>query len=201
MWFCCLVAQSCLTLCNPMDCSTTGFPVLHHLLEFAQSHVHWVSDAIQPSHPLSSPSPPAFNLSQHQDLFLIREPFASGGQSIGASASASVLLMNIQDWFPLGLTGWISLQSKGLSRVFSRTIDQAYVISQSHSWATLQAELSEIIYKTSGSAWILTTSDFLINPGTVICFYWHTWFNNPQNEDLREDKITTFISPLGKKSP
>ena len=199
MWFCCLVAQSCLTLCNPMDCSTTGFPVLHHLLEFAQSHVHWVSDAIQPSHPLSSPSPPAFNLSQHQDLFLIREPFASGGQSIGASASASVLLMNIQDWFPLGLTGWISLQSKGLSRVFSRTIDQAYVISQSHSWATLQAELSEIIYKTSGSAWILTTSDFLINPGTVICFYWHIWFNNPQNEDLREDKITTFISPLGKK--
>ena len=65
---CCLVAQSCLTLCNPMDCSTPGFFSLHHLPKLAQTHVHWVSDAIQPSHPLSSPSP-AFNLSQHQGLF------------------------------------------------------------------------------------------------------------------------------------
>ena len=63
------VAQSCLTLCNPMDCSVPGFPVHHQLPELAQTHVHQVSDAIQPSHPLSSPSPPAFNLSQHQDLF------------------------------------------------------------------------------------------------------------------------------------
>ena len=63
------VAQSCLTLCNPMDCSLPGFPVHHQLPELTQTHVHWVSDAIQPSHPLSSPSPPAFNLSQHQDLF------------------------------------------------------------------------------------------------------------------------------------
>ena len=59
------VAQSCLTLCDPMDCSTPGFPVLHHLPELAQTHVHLVGDAIQPSHPLLSPSPPAFNLSQH----------------------------------------------------------------------------------------------------------------------------------------
>ena len=66
---CCSVAQSCLTLCKPMDCRMPGFPVLHHLLKLAQTHVHWVSDAIQPSHPLSSPSPPAFNLSQHQGLF------------------------------------------------------------------------------------------------------------------------------------
>ena len=64
-----IVVQLCPTLCNPMDCCTPGFPVLHHLPEFAQTHVHWVSDAIQPSHPLSSPSPPAFNLSQHQGLF------------------------------------------------------------------------------------------------------------------------------------
>ena len=63
------VAQSCLTLCNPRDCSTPGLPVHHQLLEFTQTHVHWVSDVIQPSHPLSSPSPPAFNLSQHQGLF------------------------------------------------------------------------------------------------------------------------------------
>ena len=66
---CCLVAQSCLTLCNPTDCSVPGSPVLHYLLEFAQTYVHWVSDAIQPSHPLLPPSPIAFNLSQHQGLF------------------------------------------------------------------------------------------------------------------------------------
>ena len=66
---CCLVTKLCLTPCDPVDCSTPGFPVLHHLLELAQTPVHWVSDAIQPSHPLSSPSPPAFNLSQHQGLF------------------------------------------------------------------------------------------------------------------------------------
>ena len=63
------VAQSCPTLCDPMDYSTPGLPVHHQLLEFTQAHVHWVGDAIQPSHPLSSPSSPAFNLSQHQGLF------------------------------------------------------------------------------------------------------------------------------------
>ena len=65
---CCLVAQSCPTLCDPMHWSMPGFPVLHHLPEFAQIHVHWVSDAIQPSYPLWSPSPPALNLFQHQSL-------------------------------------------------------------------------------------------------------------------------------------
>ena len=63
------VAQLCLTLCDPMDCSTSSLPVHHQLPEFTQTHVHWVADAIQPSHPLSSPSPPAFNHSQHQGLF------------------------------------------------------------------------------------------------------------------------------------
>ena len=81
----------------------------------------WVGDASQPSHPLSSPSPPSFNLSQHQGQF-----FRLGGQSIGVSASASVLPMNIQDWFPLRLTGLIFLQSKGLSRVFSNTTVQKH---------------------------------------------------------------------------
>ena len=67
---CCSVTQSCPTLCDPLDCSTPGFPVHHQLPELAQTHVHWISgDALQPSHPLSSPSPPAFNLSQHQGLF------------------------------------------------------------------------------------------------------------------------------------
>ena len=94
-----------------MDCSTPGFPVLHHFPELPQTHVHWVGDATQPSHPLSSPSPPAFNLSPQQGLFLMSQLFASGCQSIGASASASVLLINIQVWFPLVLTGLISLLS------------------------------------------------------------------------------------------
>ena len=66
---CCSISQSCLTLCRSMNCSTPGFPVLHHLPELAQTHVHWIIDAIQPSSPLLSPSPPAFNLSQHQVLF------------------------------------------------------------------------------------------------------------------------------------
>ena len=67
--YCCLVAQSCLTLCDPMDCNMPGFPFLHCLLEFARPYVHWVNDAIQQSHPRLTPFPPAFNLPQHQDLF------------------------------------------------------------------------------------------------------------------------------------
>ena len=103
-----------------MCCSMPGFPVLQCLPEFAQTHVHWVSDAIQPSHPLSSPSPPALNLSQHQGLF----QWVSSSQNI--RASASVLAMNIQGRFPSGLTGLVSLQSKGLARVFPSTIIQKH---------------------------------------------------------------------------
>ena len=117
---CCSVAKLYPTLCDPMDCRMPDFPVLHHLPQFAQTHVHWVNDAIQPSHPLLSPSSPALNLSQQQGLF----QRVSSSQSIGAKVldlqlSASVLLVNIYSWFPLGLTGLMSLQSKGLSRVFS----------------------------------------------------------------------------------
>ena len=108
------VAQSCPTLCNPMNCSTPGLPVHHQLLESTQAHVHWVRDAIQPSHPLSSPSPPAPNPSQHHS-FPMNQLFTSGGQSIGVSALASVLPKNTQDWSPLEGTGWISLQSKVIS--------------------------------------------------------------------------------------
>ena len=114
------VAQSCATLCHPMDFSMPGLPVHYQLLEFTKTHVHWVSDAIQPSHPLSSPSPFA-SVFPSIRVFSSESALHISGQSTGASASASVLPMNIQDWFPLGLTGWISLQSKGLSRVFSNT--------------------------------------------------------------------------------
>ena len=115
------VMQLCLTLCQPMDCSTPALPVHHQTLGLAQTHVHWVSDAIQPSHLLSSQSPPAFNLSQHQGLFQMCQFFASGGQSIVVSTSTSVLPVNTQDWSPLGWSGWLSLQSKGLSRVSSNS--------------------------------------------------------------------------------
>ena len=106
-----------------MDCSTPGLPVHRQLLEFTQTHVHRVGDAIQPSHSLSSPS--AFNLSQHQGLFKCVSSLHQVAKVLGVSALASVLPTNNQDWFPLGWTGWI-LQSKGLSKVFSNTTVQKH---------------------------------------------------------------------------
>ena len=99
------VSQLCLIICDPMDCSMPGFPVHHQLLELTQTHVHWVSDAIEPFHLLISSSVIPFSCLQSfpaSGSFQISQFFASGGQSIGVSASASVLPMNIQDWFLLG---------------------------------------------------------------------------------------------------
>ena len=124
------VAQSCLTVCNPMNRSTPGLPVHHQLPEFTQTYVHWVSDATQPSHPLSSPSPPALSLSQHQGL-LNESAFASGGQSIGVSPSTSVLPMNISGLISFRMGWLISLQSKGLSRVFSNITVQKHQLFSS----------------------------------------------------------------------
>ena len=121
------VAQSCPTLCNPMDCSMPGFPVHHQLPKLAQTHVHWVSDAIQPTiSPSIIPFSSCFQSFLASVSFPMSQFFASDGQSIGVSVSASVLPMNIQDWFPLGLTSWIPLQSKRLSRVFSNTTVQKH---------------------------------------------------------------------------
>ena len=95
------VAQSCPTLSNPMDCNTPGFPVHHQLPEFTQTHLHWVSDAIQPSHPLSSSVIPFSSCLQsypESGSFPMGRFFSSGGQSIGVSASTSVFPMNTQDW-------------------------------------------------------------------------------------------------------
>ena len=100
-----LVTESRLALCNTTDCSTPGSPVLHHFLEFAQTHVHWFCDAIQPSHPLSPPSPPAFNLYQHQGLFQWVDSFHpwpkdwSFSFSISPSNEYSVLISFRIDWF------------------------------------------------------------------------------------------------------
>ena len=135
---CCYsVANLCLMLCDSMNYSTPGYSVLHYLQEFAQIHDYWVGDAIQPSHPVvpfshlqSFPASGSFQTSQL---------FTSDRPNIGVSASALVLPMNIQDWFPLAWTGWISLKSKVLSRVLSNTTVQkhqffgAQLSSQSNS--------------------------------------------------------------------
>ena len=131
--------RSVVPLCDPMNRSTPGLPVHHQLPKFTQTHLHRVDDAIQPSHPLSFPSLPAINLSQHQGLFKWVSSLQSGGQSIGVSASTSVLPMNTHDWSPLGCTDWISLQSKGLSRVLSSTTVQKHLIDAfqlSHPYMT-----------------------------------------------------------------
>ena len=120
-----LVTQAYPTLCDPMDCSMAGFPVHHQFLELAQIQVHLVGDAIQPSHPLSSSLPPAFNLAQHQGLF----QWVSSSHQVAkvlVSASVSALPMHVKDWFLLGLTNLISLQSRGLQRVFSNNTVQLF---------------------------------------------------------------------------
>ena len=120
------VTQSCPSLCDPMDCSMPGFPVRHQLLELAQTQCllnRWCHPTI-----LSSVVP-FFSCLQSfpaSGSFLMSQLFAWGGQRIGVSASTSVLPMNIKDWSPLGWTGCISLQSKGLSRVFSNTTVQKH---------------------------------------------------------------------------
>ena len=113
------------TLCDLMDCNMLGFPVHHQLPELTQTHVH--GDGMPSNHlilccplllwPQSCPASGSFQISQF---------FASGGQNIGIPASTSVPPMNIQDWSPLGWTGWISLQSKGLSRIFFNTTVQKH---------------------------------------------------------------------------
>ena len=134
--FWCSVTKSGPTLWDPMGCSSPGFHIFHYLPNFAQTHVHWVNDSIQPSHfsvfpvsscPQSFPASGSFSMSQF---------FISGCQGTRASASASVLPMNTQDWSPLGWTGYISLQSKGLSRVFSNTTVQKHQFfsTQSSLW-------------------------------------------------------------------
>ena len=137
-----------------MDCSMPGLPVHHQLPEFTQTHAYCVGDSIQPSHPLLSPSPPSFSLSQHQGLFKWVQLFTSGGQRIGVSASTSVLPMNIEGWFPSGWTGWISLQSRGLSRVFSNTTVQKhqFFCAQLSLWANSHIH-TWLLEKPSILAW------------------------------------------------
>ena len=155
-----------------MDCSTPGLTVHHQLPEFTQTHVHSVGDAIQPSHPLSSPFPPVVPFSSHlqsfpaSGSFQMSQFFVSGGQSIGVSASTSVLPMNIQDRFPLGWTGWISLQSKGLSRVFSKTTVQKYQF-----FLNLTLVRTRLLTNWAvGSEWIISVSYHLMISKNVFTY-------------------------------
>ena len=144
---CCSVTQSCLTFCGPMDRSTPGFPVLFHLPEFAHSCPlsRWCHPTV-----LSSVIP-----------FSCLQSFPASGSFLwvsSSSVSASVLLMNIQDWFPLGLTGWISLQSKGVSRVFSNSTVQKASVLQCSAFFTVQLSHP---YMTTGKTIALTRWTFV----------------------------------------
>ena len=139
---CCSVTKLCPTLCNSMDCSMPGIPVLLYLSELAQTHVHWIGEAIYISSSVVSFS--CLQSLPASGSFPMSRLFTSDGQSIGTSASATVLPRNIQSWFPLGLNDLISLMSKGLSRVFSsitvqknqffRTQPSLWSNSYIHTW-------------------------------------------------------------------
>ena len=203
--------QSCLTLCNPVDCRMPGFPDHHQLLDPTQIYVHWVSDAIQPSHPLSSPSPPTFNLSQHWGLFKWVSYSHQVHQSIRVSALATVLPLNIQDWFPLGLTSWISLQSKGVSRVISNTAVQKhqsiwhsafFIVQLSHPYMTTGKTIALTRRTFAGRVKFLlfnTLSRFIIAFLPRIKCLLISWLQSPSAVILEPPQIksltVSFVSP------
>ena len=126
-------------MCNslwPRNCSTSGFPCPSLSPGICSNSVHWVNDGIQPSHPLLPPSPPALNLPA-SGSFPMSWLFQSGGQMISTSASASVLPMNIQSWFPLGLTGLVSLLTKRLLSIFTSItiLKHQFFSAQSSLWS------------------------------------------------------------------
>ena len=118
------------TPCNTIDYSTPGYPVLHHLPELAQTHIHCIYHLV-----ICCPLLSCLQSFPASGSFPVSRLFVSGDQSIGASASTSVLLINIQGWYPLGLTGWISLQSKGILAVFSN------ITAQNHQFFSIQPSL------------------------------------------------------------
>ena len=163
----CSVAQSCLTLCNLMDWSTPGFPVLHHLPEPAQTHVHWVNDVIQPSLPLSSPSPPAFNLARHQGLFQWVSFFHQVPTYWGFSFSISVsneysgLISFRIDWFDL-----LAVQGT-LKSCFQHHSSKASILQCS---AFLMIQISHP-YITTGKTIALTIRTF-VSLFLICCLGW-----------------------------
>ena len=144
--------------CNPIDCSIPGLPVHHQLLEFTQTHVHRVTDAIQPSHPLVVPFSSCPQSLPASGSFPMSQLFAWGSRSIRVSALASVLPMNTQDWSPLEWTGWISLQSKGLSKSLRQHHSSKVSIFRRSAFFTVQLSYP---YMTTGKTIALTRRTFV----------------------------------------
>jgi len=163
---------SCLTLCDSMDCSMPGIPVLHHLPELAQTHVQSVGAAIQPSHPLSSPSPPG------EGSFLMNRPYESGGQSIGASASASVLQWIFRndclwDWLVWSPCSPRDSQESFPTPQFKNTISLELIINlkESSLFSCSKLSLSDLgIRHRCSSKWKLRARE------TWHCTRVHPWF-------------------------
>ena len=141
-----------------MDCSMPGFPVHHQLLELTRTHVHQVSDAIQPSHPLSSPSPHTFNLSQHHGLFKWVSSSHKVAKVLEFQLHHQSFQWNTQGWSPLGWTGWISLQYKRLSRVFFNTTIQKHQFFSAQFFFIVQISHP---YMTTGKNIDLTRQTFV----------------------------------------
>ena len=202
---CCSSIQSCLTLCDPMHYKTPGFRVLHHLPEFAQTHVHWADDAISTFAAHSSSCPQSFPGS---GSFPVSQLFTTGGQSIGASALASVLPVNIQGWFPFGLTGLISSVEGILQSLLQHHSSKASVLWCS---AFFMVQLSHP-YMTTGKTIALTRWTFV---GKVMSLLFNTlsrffiaflprskhplisWLQSPSAVILESQKIksVSIVSP------
>ena len=187
-----------------MDCSTPGIPVLHYLLEFTQTHVHWISDAFQPSHPLSPPSPPALNVFLASGSFPMSRPFASGGQKIGASASASVLPVYIQFWFPLGLTGLIFFAVQGtLKSLLHHHNSNASILQCSvffmvqllHPYMTTRKTITLTVHTFVGIAVSLllnTLSSFVITFLPKSKCFLISWLQSPSTVILEPKSLSLF---------
>ena len=211
---CCSVTQPCLTLCDPTDCSTPGFPVHHQLpclLKLDQTHVHWVGDAIQPSHPLLSPSLPALNLSQHQAWsFPMSHFFLFFCIRWAKYWSFSFNISNIQGWFPWGFTGLISLHSKGLLGVFSNTTVQKlsalqlsalFIVQLSHSYVTTRKTITLTIQIFAGNVKSLLFN--MLSKFVIAFFQGETvlisWLQSPSAVILEPEKMkyltVSIVSP------
>ena len=207
---CCSVTKLCPTLCDPMDCSTPGLLVPHHLPEFAQVHVHWISEAIQPSHPLSPSSRSAFNVSQHQGLFQWVSCLHQMAKVLELQLAS--VLPEYSGWFPVGLTGLISLKFKGLSRVFYSTtvrkhqletilfISTTYIL-QSHSKNWIRRILNHFSKGNRGSSYCEPLVTFLsINQYKncfcidIVLFYVCFCLKTPLNIIRRFSRVRLFAT-------
>ena len=198
LYICCSAVQSCPSLWDPMDCSTPGFPVLHHLLEFAQTHAHWVCDAIPPSHPLLPPSLPAFNLSQHHGRF----QWAGSSHQVAKAVELQHQHQSFQwifrvdflwDWLDWSLCSprdsqessltpqFESINSLALSTVYCLTLTSVHDYWKNHSLAiqTFVGKLMSLLFNTL-SRFIIA---FLPRGKCLLvswCSYHLQWFWSPR---------------------